>query len=403
MKPINLKTDLLTQSIYYFLSFSLILIVQYVICCFQHFNSTIKSTSIFHLLNTDFFLTWFPYNYTENLSIYYKDYIKCPPCNFNPVIDEPSSTPYDVILSSMFGTTSNIIPMARSLRTTGSKSTFFILTNNDTYSKIEHDCFELIKNCGVFIINLGVSQELNPREVWVVRILIYYNFLVPRQHLIHRIFLIDLYDSIFQGDPFPTYFEDGILYFCSENLTFSRSRGNRKLIRPIVHNDLIRYYKYNIINGGTILGTVPLVIKYLEIFMIYVNISRIKQTKAFDQAFTNFFIYSNILTKHQIKFKVLNHQDFVVCIHGMQNYPGNWILGKYKTPVSKKKHLVLHQFDRCKMMIFNVYISCPRMGLNITDYMRGIKNTDYLILDQYVLNKSFFYNQPKLNFFYFES
>lgn len=388
------------RTFYYFiLVFSLIF---FKIPTMMHFGKKISSFTIlnsfskFQFIDTFYFTDWFPYDYHQDLSSLIKTYSNCPPCNFKSIVDKPSSTPKDILLSSMFGDIANLVPSSRSLRTTGSKATFFILTENNTYSLMTPDCIKLISNCGLFVINLGVCKKLTPREFYAIRHLFYYNFLVPRKHLIHRIILMDLYDSIFQGDPFPSYFEDDVLMFCSENLTFSRSRGNRKWLRTIVHDKVIKYYGHHIVNGGTILGTAPLIIKYLELFMIYVNMSRLKLCQADDQAYTNFFAYSGILEKHQIKHKVLYLNDFIVCIHGMQHYPGNWILGKYRTPNSNQKHLLVHQFDRSKVMKFNVYIACPKMHYNVSHYMRGINDVQYALLDKFVENKSFYY-EPFIN------
>ncbi|OHT04830.1 hypothetical protein TRFO_27622 [Tritrichomonas foetus] len=365
--------------------------------------SILKSYSGFNFINTKYFHEWFPYDYYQN----YEDLINqmhCPRCNFEPANDNPSSTPRDILLSSMFGNIANLIPCSRSLRTTGSRATFFILTDNNTFSMMTPDSIKIINGCGLYVINLGVCEKLTPRIFFALRHLIYYNFLFPRQHLMDRVIMMDLYDSIFQGDPFPDYFERDTLYFCSENLTFSRSRGNRKWLRTIVHDDLLRYYPKHIVNGGTILGSVSLIIKYLELFMIYVDMTRLQFLKADDQAYTNFFAYSGILAKHQIKHKILDLSDFIVCVHGMQYYPGDWRLGKYVTPIGKKPHLVVHQFDRSKMMKFNVYIACPRDEMNVTRYMRGITDEEFEMLNDFVKNGSF-YDEPfkKLHYINFEA
>ena len=395
------------QRIYYYFIFVFFLVIFKIFTILineqkNHSFTILKSFSKFEFVDTFYFKEWFPFDYTKDFGSLVESYSHCPPCNFKPVVDNPSSTPNDILLSSMFGDIANLVPCSRSLRTTGSKATFFILTENDTYSLMTPDCIKLISHCGLYVINLGICQKLTPREFYAIRHLFYYNFLVPRKHLIHRIILMDLYDSIFQGDPFPSYFTDDILMFCSENLTFSRSRGNRKWLRTIVHDDVIKYYGNHIVNGGTIMGTAPLIIKYLELFMIYVNMSRLKTCKADDQAYTNFFAYSGILEKHQIKHKVLYLNDFIVCIHGMQHYPGNWILGKYKTPISDKEHLLVHQFDRSPMMKYNVYIACPRMHYNITHYMRRITDSQFDELDKFVENKTFYYEpyvEKSVNYF----
>ena len=370
---------------------------------FIHYStfSSIHSYSSFEFIETKYFKSWNNYEITEYLTDPKISFKNCPHCNFEPVVDQPSSKHNDILLSSMFGNIANLVPSCRSLRTTGCKAAFFVLTENSTYSLMTQDTIDLIKQCGLYVINLGVCEKLSPRVFFALRHLIYYNFLTPIRHLINRIILMDLYDTIFQGDPFPEYFRSETLYFCSENLTFAKSRGNRKWLRTIVHDDLLKYYPLHIVNGGTILGSADLIIKYLELFMVYVNMSRLVTLKADDQAYTNFFAYSGILEKHQVKHKIFDLSDFIVCVHGMQYFPGEWYLGKYMTPIAKKRHLVVHQFDRSRMMKFNVYISCPKMNYNISSYMRGITSTEFEILDDFVNNGSFYYETFK-NINYFE-
>lgn len=64
--------------------------------------------------------------------------------------------------------------------------------------------------------------------------------------------------------------------------------------------------------GGTFVGKVPLIIKYLELFIIYVNMNRWKNCEGDDQAYTYFLSNTGMPVKHQIKQKV-----FIVCIHWM--------------------------------------------------------------------------------------
>ena len=155
------------------------------------------------------------YNFSETP----KGYNKCKLCSFVPNNGShlPNSSGRDAIFLLGINKLTNLLPIVKTLRTTGSKCRVFLFTDAQTIKKygLVRNFYVPLENCGLEIVNLG---DLNTNDYYYIcylRYNIYKSFLILYRQFFDRIIFMDLYDSIIQHDPFTTEFGNS-LYLSDE-------------------------------------------------------------------------------------------------------------------------------------------------------------------------------------------
>ena len=148
---------------------------------------------LFHQINL-FFCSFFPnfsysrYVYLEHLIIRNivfdmnitqilqpKELENCPNCS-NTAPKSKNSSERDCIVSVSFQDVSNIFPFCRSLRSTGSKASVFLLFDDVAYHKLTKDTKQLLKNCSIYCYNVGYfAQPKIYDNVFAYKHLLVYN------------------------------------------------------------------------------------------------------------------------------------------------------------------------------------------------------------------------------------
>jgi hypothetical protein len=126
----------------------------------------------------------------------------CPLCNFTVRNMKSNSSPRDLILASTFGTTTNIIPFTRSLRSTGCRATFVLFVDSVALQSMNDDLIALLKNCGCTIIPIPPDADSKQIRREITRLATFYHFLSDRSGLFDRVLMVSPRGTIFQGDPF---------------------------------------------------------------------------------------------------------------------------------------------------------------------------------------------------------
>lgn len=233
----------------------------------------------------------------------------------------PNSTPNDIIFSSMFLKSFNLIPSLRSLRTTGSKCGVIIFTDSILYQKINHVLFTFLNDCGCLIINVGELSTSRKNKLFMARNLAIYEFLLLNYQYINRIIIIDLYDTIFQGDPFNNYFLNDTIGLSLETTKIQGShiQGISILFGQEKAHQLC--YKRKIINCGTIIGSSQIVLNFLSLFMEFANnlsetdFNELVNTQFPDQAIVNALICGKVLDERNMKYHLYTVHDEYVSLH----------------------------------------------------------------------------------------
>lgn len=147
---------------------------------------------------------------------------------------ESNSNQNDVIVGIITNIDYNLIVFMRTLRTTKSKCSVVLITDDSAYKKMENITKEYMEFCGCQIINAGKIM-INPytyREVnW--RFYMLYIFLIRNKRFIDRVITLDVFDSAFQGDPFNTQVNRTHINAVDEGIPYKLCNINSNWFRDI--------------------------------------------------------------------------------------------------------------------------------------------------------------------------
>jgi hypothetical protein len=177
----------------------------------------------------------------------------------------------------------------------------------------------------VDLTNIRVSEIFNIRHK-CYRNILEYNFLD-----VDRVFISDVRDVVFQGDPFG-HVTDTDLEFFLEPKQIKDCEFNSKKIKKLYGNKFLSEIGDKEIScAGTTIGTREGILKYLDKMLLELNRLRI-QNDAFadDQAVHNYLIYNNyfpnhkkyntgygpVSTLHHLREGIFNNQGQVINIDG---------------------------------------------------------------------------------------
>jgi len=239
------------------------------------------------------------------------------------------------------------------------------------------------------------------------RFIIYYFFLKSRfkEFRDRTVLLTDIRDVVFQNDPFKYNYNTSKLYFFTENkdCPIQENSFNSSWIHSLYGSAVLSEIgKYRCICSGMILGSVELIIGYLDTMIRH--ISEIQQVvRGGDQAIHEFIIYKEGVDNCEI---LSNEDGPIMHLHTIK--PEDIAVDENGYIRSKNNAIVdiVHQYDRhdflreafCKK--YNLVKLYPNKIYNFLDeirvliavIMRGIKN-----LIKFMLRGSFLsHHRPKI-------
>jgi hypothetical protein len=111
-----------------------------------------------------------------------------------------------------------------------------------------------LNNCGVTLVNIGIVNLTRKNDLLLFRNRFLLSFFRTRTPLFDRIIITDLFDTVFQGDPFHANFDRTTLGFSIESLVCDRWHhaasfplvGRRKAVKI--------FRNLECINAGTMIG-----------------------------------------------------------------------------------------------------------------------------------------------------
>lgn len=312
---------------------------------------------------------------------------KCKICNFIPYKGGalPNSSEKDLIMS--FGTNklTNLFPFIRTLRTTGSRCRFILFVDANSLTKYPNIYYELANDCGVEFINIG-SISFTKMQAMFLRFCFFQKFLITNQAKIDRVIFVDLYDTIFQHDPFTTEFGN-FLYISSDTYSFRRVRSNLNWLNeclthfdhnfdPTVSTLFSEDFKKEVVykealNGGLQAGPVQIMIEFSTAMMKMGDVKTLK-VHCNDQGFLNALIYSGYFNR-MFRYSILSlNSTFMASIHffcfqHINKSPDKFEIGKIDRYGGVAA--VLHQFDRSRKLKSALVDVCPNDN-NFDDYTR---------------------------------
>jgi hypothetical protein len=286
---------------------------------------------------------------------------------------DADSNKYDAILGTMFRMTYNLVPFVRSLRTTGCRARLCLFVDNAVLRKMDKPLSTLIDNCGVTLINIG-DLELARNEMLLIRNVILCDFLRHRMYLFDRILIVDLYDTIFQGDPFHRKFDRDSVGFSLE--TRRCDRGQIRWATLLVGKERSAvFWNSSCINVGTIVGGVAPVTRFLEVYVDYLMaippdiLAKIVWIP--DQVVINSMIHTNVVSDAGIRIRYYQSFDeYHIMLYLFDRPNLTYAVGHYREFQNGSYPLVVHLFDRSKRFCRSVPNVCPQMFPMQDSYVR---------------------------------
>ena len=310
---------------------------------------------------------------------------KCPFCKF-PVRNRLSnSQSTDYIMTIMINNAIGIIPLARSIRTTGCKAKFVVFIDDTTLTK-KFATFEytILRNCAVNCINVGEFKHYPKEALFFFRFYIYYDFLNSHTLEINRVVLIDGHDVLFQGDPFYEGFTNNDLIFTYEDRTLNQSvwgKFSYKNYFFTINKTIGDYARFYMVNAGIILGGRYQIHKFIEVFIkrlpVSEALSQVYKPRFADQAVVHSIIYDKEMEQNGINVTFSSIYDeytsiTLSCFGERCIYlrPNNYTLGYFQSRTRHIYPFIIHQYNRYPPLHRSYISACP----NFTDsYYETVK------------------------------
>ena len=300
---------------------------------------------------------------------------KCMMCNFTPQNYKPTSTFKDLLITTMFKTPTNIFPAIRSLRTTQSQASVVIITDNETLRTIPLLAMKDLMHCSLQF-EVVEKREMSMLHFFTWRQQQYLNYLSENKDKYNRVIIFDLFDTVFQGDPFTKDLHNNKIYFSVENQTYDRSPYNQQLIKPLVEKGILNNITFlldkPVINGGLMGGGINEVIAFLQLYMSNFK-NDFSNVYVDDQPFINYIVHSKMLENMQIPYEFDSRREMLVSVSASLKKLGSFVMGNVTHPDARRPMLVIHQFKQKKEFNIEVYRACPRGNIKIPNYMPKLK------------------------------
>lgn len=332
-------------------------------------SSFVKDCNVhpFRLYSSNFFQSYSSTKFLDGFPIVNFD--ECPLCKFIPRNYKSNSSPRDVLITSGFHDFFGFISALRTLRTTGCKAQYIIFSDEDTLKeKLTTDSENIYKKCGAHVIKFKRLGPMSRDTIFTQRLILIHNFLYQRMNFIDRVIAFDMFDTVFQGDPFTTDFTSDTIFWIKEITSFHFIYNERTYNDYPIYNHKSRdeYNKQSVINGGTTMGGVRILIRYLEFYLDSVDYYGVSKVR--DQDYLNRFINTGALDHCEFNYKLLNISTRYVS--ACRTNTINFDFGNYKPKESDVYPLLVHQFDDIPNLRKSVALKCSAEGWDIPQYIR---------------------------------
>ena len=308
----------------------------------------------------------------------------CHLCTFNVTNSyTPQSTERDIIFAEAFRNpiVRNIFELTHVLRTVKSRALFLIFSDENVYSGLRNSSyFNELLSCHCFIINTGPLRPYVVKSYFLhcctFRYILIDGFLNHYSSYFDRACHVDLYDTIFQADPFNQYYDPNLILLTSQHTTFFNSYVDRKwldrwrIITHIYEHDQ-RFLPLPILNGGFFLGSVSHFQKMLKVFLKhFYSVTLMVSTKDdFDQGLFSLLYYSGIFEQNEIHLKpfypltIYSSEPRYISDSpfGSITHPNVFISDSDKPNDPNSRHVLvmMHHYSHYKQLTQKVYSVCP--------------------------------------------
>lgn len=302
----------------------------------------------------------------------FKSYDNCKICMFESKSLSQNSCKQDIIIGSVLKKYRNFYPLVQTIRSVKCEAIIFLFFDDRSFKNLPTVFFDQYINCGINILNIGRLEINSVKILQFYRYFIYLLFL--RSAKFSRVLSIDVYDTLFQGDPFNIFIKTSHIYFTLENTKFKYNFCNMNWIKTITNKTAnIQYGNKSVINGGTIIGGYQPYYSFLKIFMNLTKFPKHLDQPIDDQGFINFIFYDSYLSNNGINAKLLDPNEGFGNIFCMKKLKINWTFPIIKMPDSDIYFFIVHQIYQKPKICSSFLKLCPPINNYYIDINKYLK------------------------------
>lgn len=302
-----------------------------------------------------------------------KAFHNCHQCSFPVRNNNSNSKENDLITGVMIESIEGFIPFVRTLRSTGSLATLVIFIDHRAFRRFTPNHSKQIENCAVLFYNIGRIPFTQDYLSFYIPVI---DYIIIQQQYIDRVLFLDIYDIVFQGDPFTDQIENNTLYFISQMYTYEQNPKMRTLhIFNLTHEP--KYLKLPVINAGHFYGDVNVMLQFFDL-VVKTHEKLIKDNFSYennDQEVVNYIYITGQLEAHNITYQLDSptSSGAVVVVIGFwendHNETFGWNIIAQNSKVFSK---FVHKYDAYPNMLQSVFNSCPQGIYSVPDFIRKI-------------------------------
>jgi hypothetical protein len=294
----------------------------------------------------------------------------CRPCNFAVRNLQSDSTSRDLVVTFAMDRTSSMQVFVQSLRTTGCRASVVIFANWKALDRFIPDLFGMLRDCGCTVIPIG-RVDASEWQVNFFRHIFLYWFFKERRGLFNRVLVGDMFDTVFQGDPFHTGLPKDFVGVSSEGLAHAEVQS--ECARRILETQTLPpwWNELPCKNAGMFIASAQTLERLLRVYREYADQKRHLMLP--DCQYLNTVVFNILIdggSTRNISIKIFDegsHYRTLTGVWGRKNV--TYSLGEYRLFKKGEYPLVLHMFDRSKQFCESVRTACPPLFRTLDDHM----------------------------------
>ncbi|EAX97939.1 hypothetical protein TVAG_316040 [Trichomonas vaginalis G3] len=222
-----------------------------------------------------------------------------------------------------------------------------------------------IQNLGIILIDVGNTQLIQPDDVFCQAYIYMINFIRRNFWDVNRVIKIDLYDTVFQGDPFTQSLPKGAVHLLEEGLSFLSSEGNVNMDLLNALGYKVQDFNYHYVCAGYFGGDVEEILNFLSFSLTFYLFGR----HWHDQALFNYLLMTGIYENNHIFIKKYDSLSLVRHLSGIK-LRDNQFLGNVTSAYRNDRYAaIIHHYYLGKDFLYSIYRSCPPTSIKYPDYI----------------------------------
>lgn len=276
-----------------------------------------------------------------------------------------NSSPRDLIISLVSGGYVNFMTYIRTLRSTGCKATVIVLIDDKCYAKLSKNERQVLDGCGV---NLIIYGDITPRfkiYIYETRLILMYGVILKYRKQFDRVIIADVFDTIFQSDPFIPGFNNKTMCFTTEGYYNNNDPTNNtlwiKVADPDYFKDIHFYDDKIVINGGLFFGSTDGMLLFFKIFLS-LKVFDDFTVKTVDQGYMNYLYHRGIFKENGLNLTLTFPNDYIISARGHKFDSNPTAEGLQTILFLPNPPAIIHQYNRGPSVLKSIKKTCPSFG-----------------------------------------